>query len=1045
MRSKSSPKSFPKHLQAGALAAVLAAVLMGCPPPKQTATDAGADAGIEDGGADAGLPVDAGMDAGTDAGPPPELKILKVLPPRGPSTGGTYVTFQGSGFVHGVAERATEAKKKTTIRFGSNLVQDFQIIDDQTMDVRAPPGKTGLTNVTIENANGLFVCSGCFTYFEEVFLKSATPKEGSLQGGNQVTLTGGGFTPELQVLFGGLSSPQVEIASSTEMTVVAPRANDTGPVDITVYSKNGVGVLRRVYRYYDDLRVTSIAPLTGPVQGGTTVVLSGRGFDGATSVKFGNVEAQSFTVDGSGQITAVTPAAAQAGTVALTITTPRETWRVRDGFFYVGSGADGAGGVAPHVGPAAGGNTVTVFGSGFDPATATVTFGGAPATVTSGTSTELQVVVPPRGAAARKVDVTVTDAANTRTLVAGYTYGLSVSDLSPRSGPAAGGTPVAISGQGFPEDVHVFIGALGASVQGAPTETNLSVLTPKGQGGAPTDLWVREAADPENEFVLEDVFTFDESLSVGRVQPDRGAIAGGTLVQVLGSGFGEGTLVRFGNHVAKDIKVIDSHTLTCRTPKAAGVGSVDIKVERLGQSDLLAGGFSYFDPRSISGGLSGGPLTGTLNITVLESTPGAYGLPVPLATVMLGADPYTPFQGQTDQRGQLTFSDASLVKAQTVTAFKEGFETTTVTSVNAENLTVFIARTGGDGSPGPPPPGPPPSLISGRVTGFKAPRPLGPNESLEARVFVTQGSLFAGAPFRGPPNRQGQKWQVTQDGGEYLLATRAGVRATYAVLGVVNSQAKSFEPYLMGVRRGIATSPDSPATNQDIILDMHLDLTVPVTIDQPINIGGAPAPNQVYGWLDLGAEGFIPNPHNWGSGTGGASSITSGSATLTFPNFPQLDGANFIFMNLAVGPQGIPYSVYFRRQPGDLSKGLTIGPMLPTPAISSPDGISPFNGTIGWNVEPGPAPDIHNVLILKPTLFGNVTLWSVVLPGTENQVTLPPAALDKLRAEEPETTLFIQILSSRSPKFSYNQWTYDTLSGVSWSSFTVSVSSGFTP
>jgi hypothetical protein len=74
-----------------------------------------------------------------------------------------------------------------------------------------------------------------------------------------------------------------------------------------------------------------------------------------------------------------------------------------------------------------------------------------------------------------------------------------------------------------------------------------------------------------------------------------------------------------------------------------------------------------------------------------------------------------------------------------------------------------------------------------------------------------------------------------------------------------------------------------------------------------------------------------------------------------------------------------------------------------------------------------------------------VSLWNMVLPGTETQVVLPPPAVDKLRREEEGNTLFVVIFSSRSPKFAYNQWTYDTLSGVSWSSFTIAVSEAFTP
>ncbi len=998
---------------------------------------------------DASVPKDAGVDAGvdagsSDAGPPPELKITQALPPRGSSSGSSQVTLKGSAFVFGVAETTSEARRNTTLKFGSNLVIDFQIIDDETLNVRTPPGRAGLTNLTLTNTNGTFVCTGCFTYYDELYLLGVSPKEGPLSGGTLVTLTGQGFTPDVQVLFGDRSAPEVTFVNDKELKVRSPRGASAQPVDIMVYNKNGIGQQRRVFQYVADLRVTDVSPPVGPLAGGTSVTLTGAGFTGATAVSFG---AAAATVVGGvtddSTLTVLAPAGAALGAVDLTVVTPRETFVLRRGFAYVdAAGALAVYGVLPRLGPAAGGNDVTLLGQGLN-AGLTVSLEGRAATVLTTNGTTARVRMPARGGGTRVSSVDVALGAGTASLAQGYTYRLSVTGISPASGPASGLTPATVSGTGFPPDAKVFIGALEATAAGAPTELSASITTPRGSGGA-NDVRVRSAADPENEATLAAAFTYDEAISIGRVQPDRGAIAGGTLVNVLGAGFGEDTVVKFGAFHAKDVKIIDSHTLTCRTPKG-DIGSVEVKVERAGQSDVLPGGFSYFDPRSISGGLSGGPLVGTLNVTVLDSTDGFYGAPVPLATVVLGTDPSTPFQGITDARGQHTFSDPSLVKAQTVTVFKEGYETTTVTAVASENLTVFVARTGGDGNPGQPPPGPPPSLISGRVTGFKSPRPLTSNEVMEARVFVAQRSLYGGPPFTGAPNLQGQKWLVTADGGEYLLYTRAGLWATYAVLGVKNKSLNSFEPYLWGIRRGITTSADAPATNQDIILDTHLDVTVPVTVDQPIQIDGMAATNDLYAWLDLGSEGFIPNPHNWGTGTQGVTSVSSTEPTLSFKGFPRLDGSNFIFLNLAASVAGVPQSLFFRRQPGDLTQGLTVGPMLPTPAFQSPKAGTPFDGTIRWTLDPGPRPDIHQVQIVKPTLAGNVTLWSVVMPGTETQVVLPQSAVLKLRAEEPETQLTIILSSSRSPKFNYAQWTYETLSGISWSSYTLGLSESFRP
>ncbi|MGA9521977.1 MAG: IPT/TIG domain-containing protein [Myxococcaceae bacterium] len=1033
-----------------ALVFSLSVALLGC-PGEDTSADAGTrDSGF-DAGVDAGVP-DAGQpDAGDlDGGVLPELAILKVLPPRAPTTGNVQVLLQGSGFVAGVAETATGAKQKTTLTVGSNPVIDFQIIDDQTLDMRVPPGQAGLTNITLKNDRGELVCKGCFTYFDEVFLTSVTPAEGPLAGGNEVTLKGGGFTPELQILFGQVSAAEFIFDSPNQIRVKVPRGTALDAVDVTAFSKNGVGVLRRAYRYQEDLRISAIAPLTGPLAGGTNITLTGKGFTGATGVTIGGVPATNVTVVSDTQLTATTPAVTAAGAFPVTVTTPRESWTVRDGFSYVSGAGFAVYGVFPHVGSQAGGNTVTLTGEGLDSGGLVVTIGGVAATVVAANESTARVTVPAR-TGGRKVDVTATAGAQTSTRPGGYTYRLELGSISPNRGPQLGGTVASIVGVALPADAEVFLGSSKAQVQMVGGETSIALTTPKGQGGRGTDVLVREAGDPENEAVLPGAFTFDEAISVGRVQPDRGAISGGTLVTVLGAGFGEGTLVSFAGQVAKDIKVIDAHTLTCRIPRG-DTGAVDVGVRRLTESDTLEGGFSYYDPRSISGGLSGGPLTGTLNISVMDSTQGFFGLPVQQATVVLGLDPFTPFQGLTDGRGQLTFSDPALVKAQTVTVFKEGYESVTVTSVNATNLSVFVARTGGgEGSPGSPPPGVPPSIISGRVSGFKEPRPLGPNERLQARVFVAQTHLYGGTPYgaRLADQRGSEKWLLTREDGEYLVLTTAGVRAVYAVMGVFNAAANSFEPYLMGVKRGVTVSPDNPATNQDIVLDMHLDMTVPVTVDQPLESGGALAPNELYAWLDLGAEGLIPNPHNWGTGTSPRSSISADAASFMFPSFPNLDGSNFVFMNLSQDPITGVYSMFYRRQPGDISTtgtGVTVGPMLPIPTLTAPTGVTGFNGTISWAVDPGRAvPDLYSVSIVRQTLFGDVTVWSMVLPGTETQVTLPEAAVQKLRTEEAGNTLFVQITSSRSPKFSYNQWTYDSLNLTSWSSYTVSGSEPFSP
>jgi len=69
--------------------------------------------------------------------------------------------------------------------------------------------------------------------------------------------------------------------------------------------------------------VTAINPTSGSAFGGTTVTVTGSGFTGATSVRFGASSAIVMTVVSDTQITATSPAG--SGTVDVTVVTPAGT------------------------------------------------------------------------------------------------------------------------------------------------------------------------------------------------------------------------------------------------------------------------------------------------------------------------------------------------------------------------------------------------------------------------------------------------------------------------------------------------------------------------------------------------------------------------------------------------------------------------------------------------------------------------------------------------------------------------------------------------
>lgn len=238
-----------------------------------------------------------------------------------------------------------------------------------------------------------------------------TPNQGATSGGTLVTITGTNLGGATAVHFGP-NLGTITGNTPTQVTVISPAGS--GVVDTTVTTVGGTSNPLRFY-YVQPPYKAGISSSAGPVAGGNTVTLSGVNLSGATAVAFG-ANSATPTVVNDGSLDVAVPAAAVAGPVSVTVTTPGGTV---DGLTYNYVDSPTVATISPTSGTTAGGTVVSITGTSLS-TTTSVTFGGTPANFGVISDTEISVRTPPGTAGA--ADVAVTTAGGSATAVAGFTY-----------------------------------------------------------------------------------------------------------------------------------------------------------------------------------------------------------------------------------------------------------------------------------------------------------------------------------------------------------------------------------------------------------------------------------------------------------------------------------------------------------------------------------------------------------------------------------------------------------------------------------------------
>lgn len=369
---------------------------------------------------------------------------------------------------------------------------------------------------------------------------------------------------------------------------------------------NGAGPCYYVIEYEAGApTITSITPTSGPEGGGTTITIQGTNLAGA-SVTVGGSAASSVVTTAT-SLTAVTPAGSP-GAADIVVTNGVSSVTRTGAFTYIAAPAITA--VTPSSGAVAGGNTVVITGTNLSGAS--VTIGGARATVLANSSTVIGAVTPAGTAGAR--NLVVTTSGGSATLVGGFTYvaAPTITSVTPASGPLGGNTSITITGTNLAGATFTVGGAAATSI--VASATSVTGKTPAGTVGTKNIVLTTVGGSTTKT----SAFTYVAAPTITAVSPAAGPSAGGTSIVVTGTNLAGATLT-VGGTAATSV-VAGANSITARTP--AGIaGAKTVVVTTAGGLASKSGAFTYLDPPVVTGiSPSTGPAAGGTIINLIGTS-----------------------------------------------------------------------------------------------------------------------------------------------------------------------------------------------------------------------------------------------------------------------------------------------------------------------------------------------------------------------------------------------------------------------------------------
>jgi hypothetical protein len=197
------------------------------------------------------------------------------------------------------------------VKFNGTAAASFSVTAPTQIRAVVPSGAiTGPISVVTSKGAGTSVSP--FVVATNPVIAEFAPTNGP--PGTIVTIAGVNFSGLSAVKFGGVNAEVISLVSQTQIRATAPTGSISGP--ITVTTTQGVGAsTNHFFVTASKPVITGFSPAFGTP--GTTVILHGLNFAGATAVRFNEASAN-FSVTAQTQITCTVPPGATTGFVSVT-------------------------------------------------------------------------------------------------------------------------------------------------------------------------------------------------------------------------------------------------------------------------------------------------------------------------------------------------------------------------------------------------------------------------------------------------------------------------------------------------------------------------------------------------------------------------------------------------------------------------------------------------------------------------------------------------------------------------------------------------------